>query len=179
MKTLQTERLILRDFEESDAADVFAYAQSANVGPAAGWPPHRDEEESLRIVRMFIQAGDVWALVDRATGKVIGSLGLHQDGKRDYPHAKMIGYVLSEAYWGQGLMPEAVKAVMQHAFEDLGVQILSAMYFPFNLKSRRVMEKCGMKYEGTLRMAMRVYSGEIYDEVCFSITRDEWLEQNK
>lgn len=178
MKTLETERLILRTFEESDAADVFAYAQNPNVGPPAGWPPHADIEESQRIIRMFIQADDCWAIVDRKTGHVIGSLGIHQDGKRNHPGARSIGYVLGEPHWGQGLMPEAVQAVLRFCFEEMGLKIISAFYFPFNTQSRRVMEKCGMKHEGTLRMCTRIFSGEIYDDVCYSITQEEWKALN-
>lgn len=174
MITLRTKRLILRAFEEADAPDVYAYARNEKVGPPAGWAPHLTMEDSLRFIRMTIQADDVWAVVSRESGRVVGSIGLHKDLRRNHVGARTIGYVLSEDHWGRGLMPEAVAAVMRHAFETLDVRIISAVYFPFNTKSRRVMEKCGMRYEGTLRMATQVYSGEIYDDVCLSITAEEW-----
>lgn len=177
MRTLTTERLTLRGFALDDAADVFAYAQNHRVGPAAGWPPHQDREESERIVRMFIQADDVWAIVLKETGRVIGSIGLHKDEKRNHPKCRAVGYVLSEAHWGKGLMPEAVRAVFRHGFEAMGLLVISAYHYPFNAQSHRVMEKCGMAYEGTLRLSAQVYTGEIYDDVCFSITREAFFGQ--
>lgn len=174
MKMIMTERLILRTFVEEDAEDVYAYAVNPKIGPPAGWPPHTDVEMSRSIVRRFIQADDVWALEDRETGRVIGSIGINQDRKRNLNTAYVIGYVLSELYWGRGLMKEAVRAVFRHAFEEMGAEILTAYHYPYNTQSRRVMEKCGMVYEGTLRMATRLYTGEIMDEACHSITKKEW-----
>lgn len=174
MKTLETERLILRAFDVADTEDVFAYARNPQVGPAAGWPPHASMEESGRIVRMFIQADDVWALVDKQSGRVIGSLGLQRDSKRNHDRCRVVGYAISQDYWGKGLVPEAVMAVLAHAFSDLHLEIVSVIHFPFNTQSKRVIEKCGFQYEGILRKATRVFSGEIYDDVCYSITREDW-----
>ncbi len=174
MKTLVTERLLLRAFDEKDAGDVFAYAQNPKVGPAAGWKPHESREESLEIVRMFIRQGEVWAIVDRATERVIGSIGLHRDTKRDYSRSRSVGYVLAEEYWGCGLAAEAVREVTRFAFDELGLDILSVVHFPFNAQSKRVIEKCGFRYEGTIRLATPVFSGDVHDDVCYSLTRAEF-----
>ena len=123
--------------------------------------------------------GEVWAIVNKDNLKVIGSIGLHKDRKRDTDNAKMIGYVLSQDYWGYGLVPEAVMELMQCAFEELNLNIISIYHFPFNEQSKRVIEKCGFKYEGTIRMASEIYNGSVYDEVCYSITKDEWLAEMK
>lgn len=172
-----TPRLILRGFEETDAAALFAYAQNPNIGPAAGWKPHADEAESLRIIRTFFMREDnrEWAITLREGGRLVGSIGVWPDGRRStVPGAMEIGYVLDEACWGQGLMPEAVRAVMAHAFGPLGATILSANHYPFNKQSGRVLQKCGMRHEGVLRMAATVYTGEVRDHVCYSITREEF-----
>lgn len=177
MKTLETERLILRAWQESDATDMFEFAKSPNVGPNAGWKPHDNIDESLEIIKSFISKDDVWAIVDKATLKVIGSLGLHNDDKRSQKiKSKMIGYVLSEDYWGQGLVTEAVKRVLNFAFGELDLSVVAVDHYPFNLRSKRVIEKCGFKYEGTLRQANMIYDGSIYDDVCYSITKDEWKD---
>lgn len=175
MITIETPRLLIRPFLETDTDDVFAYAQDPDVGPRAGWKPHENIDETARIVRMFIQDGDVWAIELRESGRVIGSIGLHRDSRRNHPSARMIGYVLAKPYWGRGLMPECVAAMLRHAFCTLDMLIVSAVYFPFNLQSRRVMEKCGMRHEGTLRLASRLFNGEYFDDVCYSITREEYF----
>lgn len=175
LTTLQTPRLTLRAFVPEDAGDVYDYAKNPNIGPPAGWPVHLTMDDSRKAVEVFIRAGNVWAVVLKETGRVIGSVGLQDDRRRTNPAARSIGYVIDERHWGRGLVPEAVSAVFRHAFEDLGVAIIGAVHYPFNTKSRRVMEKCGMRHEGTIRMATRRYDGQVFDDVCYSITRDEWL----
>lgn len=177
MKTLETERLVLRGFREGDAVAVYGYATNPNVGPAAGWAPHRSLEESRRIVRMFIQADNVWAIIDKARDRLVGSIGLQRDGKRSTDDARMLGYVLAEECWGKGFTTEAARRVVQYGFEEEGLALISAYHYPFNARSKRVIEKCGMSYEGTIRRASRLFSGEVYDDVCYSITRAEWKAQ--
>ncbi len=174
MITLETRRLVLRAFREADAPDVYAYAKNPKVGPPAGWKPHASPEESLAIVRSFIREDEVWAIVDKATGHVVGSIGLHKDDKRGNARSRMIGYVLAEPYWGRGLAVEAARAVMRFAFDTLSMDVLGIIHFPFNARSRRVIEKCGFRYEGTIRRATPVYTGEVYDDCCYSITREEY-----
>jgi putative acetyltransferase len=86
----------------------------------------------------------------------------------------MIGYVLAEPYWGRGYMTEAVERVLAHCFSELGLDLVSVYHFPFNNRSRRVIEKAGFVYEGTLRKASTIYDGSVYDDVCYSMTRDEY-----
>ena len=173
--TLATERLVLRQFDPGDAVDVFAYAQSPAVGPMAGWPPHRSIEESRAIVQHFVSCGDVWAIVEKKTGRVIGSIGLHADGKREVEGARMLGYVLGEAHWGQGYATEAAQAALRFAFEQKQCRVVSAYHFPNNSRSKRVIKKLGFAAEGTMRMASTLPDGTVTDEVCYSLTRDEYL----
>lgn len=174
METLETERLILRAWEPDDAEDLYEYASDPRVGPNAGWKPHESLEESTQIVRSFIEGGEVWALVLKQTGKVIGSVGLHHDVKRDRPDIRMVGYVLSPEWWGKGLMTEAVRRVIRFAFEEWKLSLVTCYHYTFNLRSKRVIEKCGFAYEGTLRRASRIYDGSVYDDCCYSITRAEF-----
>ncbi|MEG2703014.1 MAG: GNAT family N-acetyltransferase, partial [Clostridia bacterium] len=129
LPVLQTERLVLRGFDSSDAVDVFAYAQSPNVGPMAGWAAHASIEESRAVVEMFIHDGDVWAVVDKKTGRVIGSIGLHLDKQRAVVGARELGFALGEANWGQGFATEACKVVIAYAFEGLQCPVLSVGHF--------------------------------------------------
>lgn len=174
MKTLNTERLMLRKFQSSDLDDLYDYAKNPNVGPDAGWEPHVDKSVSKKILDMFIEEDEVWAIVNKASNKVIGSIGLHDDRKRNHAKAKMIGYVLSETHWGKGLITEAAKAIIKHAFEDMALELISVYHYPFNEGSKRVIEKCGFKYEGTLRQSSTIYNGNVYDDVCYSMTREAY-----
>ncbi|MGI5894567.1 MAG: GNAT family N-acetyltransferase [Candidatus Merdivicinus sp.] len=175
-KPLETERLLLRRFEIGDLHDFSEYAVSPEVGPAAGWKPHESVEESQKILDEFIAGEDVWAIVWKETGKVIGSIGLHEESKRS-PSAdtRMLGYVLSRDYWGRGIMTEAARRMIAYAFEECGLELLSVQHFSFNNRSRRVIEKCGFTYEGTLRRCCLRYDGEWLDECCYSMTRAEYF----
>ena len=179
MKTLETDRLLLRAWSIDDTEDFFEYAKNPNVGPNAGWEPHSDKEFTLKIIMAFIENGAVWAIVYKENGKVIGSLGLHTDKRREDVNAKMIGYVLSQEYWGRGLMTEAVNAAIQYAFEEMKLGLLSVCHYPFNTRSQKVIEKCGFQYEGTLRLASTRYDGAVLDDVCYSMTSEEYAAFNK
>jgi [ribosomal protein S5]-alanine N-acetyltransferase len=177
MKTLETERMILRPWRMEDLEDFYEYAENPNVGPNAGWEPHKDKEVSLKILQSFIKKDEVRAIFYKENGKVIGSLGVHNDKKREGIRAKMIGYVLSETYWGKGLMTEAVKDVIKHLFEEENIDVISCYHYPFNIQSKRVIEKCGFKYEGTLRLASEIFDKSIYDDVCYSITKGDFFNK--
>ena len=179
MQTISSERLILRPFTERDVNDLYRYAADPNVGPHAGWKPHESREESLEIIQMFLRDGNVWAIEQKNDHRVIGSLGLHDDKWRNYPDARMFGYVLASDCWGRGYMSEAVLRAMEHGFLDLSLRLLSVSHYTFNDRSRRVIEKCGFVYEGTLRQTFQRYDGEVFDEAIYSITKDEWLARRK
>ncbi|WP_139905055.1 GNAT family N-acetyltransferase [Clostridium thermarum] len=175
MKILETERMILRPWKIEDLEDFYEYAKNPNVGPYAGWEPHGNKEVTLRILQSFIEKDEVRAIVYRENGKVIGSIGTHVDRKRGEVKAKMIGYVLSEHYWGRGLMPEAVNRVIKYLFEEENLELISCYHFPFNFRSKKVIEKCNFKYEGILRKASQIYDGSIQDDVCYSITKEDYF----
>lgn len=177
MIELITERLLLRNWKLEDAIDVFEYAVDADVGPNAGWEPHKSIEDSLSIVEMFINKQEVWAVVSKGNNKVIGSIGLHQDERRPGINGKMIGYSLSKAFWGQGLMSEAVKRVIKYGFEEEKLDIISCNHFDGNSRSQRVIEKCDFKFEGILRCACKIYNGTVLDEWLYSIKKEEFFNR--
>lgn len=175
METLETERLILRKFYISDIDDFYEYSKNPNIGPNAGWKPHENKEESMTVLIGFIKSEEVWAIVNKENNKVIGSIGLHKDWKRELKNVKMIGYVLAESYWGKGYASEAVKRVIEFGFKELNLDLISVYHYPQNIRSNRVIEKSGFKYEGTLRQASVLYDGTVYDDVCYSITKEDYL----
>lgn len=148
---IDTPRCILRPWEETDLADFYEYASIEGVGEMAGWKHHRSMDESNDILQSFIAEKNVFALELKSNRKVIGSLGLHgswANGDERYKELKVkeIGYVLSKAYWGRGLMPEAVRAVIDYCFQTLGLDALTVGHFAQNLQSKRVIEKSGFTF---------------------------------
>lgn len=149
---IETPRLILRPWRESDLPDLYEYARVEGVGQMAGWLPHGSPEEYRAILDLFIRERKTLALEAKETGTVIGSLGLEE--REAIPEqartlcGREIGYVLSREYWGRGLMPEAVAAVSEYCFRVLGYDFLTCAHFTWNHRSRRVIEKCGFAYLG-------------------------------
>ena len=151
---LQTKRLILRDWQESDVEALYKYAQNPNIGPIAGWQPHTSIENSLEIIKTVLSAAETYAVVLKETGEAIGSVGIMTSRSKIHS-AEMtedegeIGYWIGEPFWGQGLIPEAVCELVRHAFEDLRLTAVWCGYYDGNEKSKRVQEKCGFVYHHT------------------------------
>ena len=147
---LQTERLTLRPWAAADAASLYAYASDPAVGPAAGWPPHRDEAESLRIIQTVFNGPACYAICvkDEAIGAIELKTGDRTD-MTDRADECELGYWLGRPFWGRGYMPEAVREILRHAFADLGMRTVWCGYYDGNEKSRRVQEKVGFVYHHT------------------------------
>lgn len=174
MQTLETERLILRPFTEDDAQALYAYASHPEVGPPAGWKPHESVEESREVIRTIFLPSDTLAVVRRADGRLIGSAGFVDRHRTELgTPSEEIGYSLARDCWGQGLIPEAVRAIIRHAFTQLDYQALWAAYYDGNRKSKRVMLKCGMTYRLS-RIEPVAQLNETRLAHYFAITRREW-----
>ncbi len=147
---LQTKRLLLRPWQESDAESLYKYAQNSNVGPIAGWQPHTSIENSREIIKDILSVNETYAVVLKKTREAIGSIGLmSSNGLHSAEMAENegeIGYWIGEPFWGQGLIPEAVRKLLRHAFEDLQLAAVWCGYYDGNEKSKRVQEKCGFVY---------------------------------
>lgn len=167
MKTLETEGLILREWQENDAADMFEFCKRSDIANA-GWKIHENIHESLEFIRSSIKYQESWAIVLKENGKVIGSIALFDINRHD--RYKEIEYVISEDYQNKGYATEAVKSVLKYAFTELDLLIVAVCYYQSNEKSKRVIEKCGFTYEGTLRK----YSRNLADSVRYSMTKEEW-----
>lgn len=148
-KTMRTARLVLRSFKLRDAADLYEYAQDDQVGPNAGWPPHQSEKESRGILRKSLMRTGTWAITLADTGKVIGSIGLHDTAvsRADTSgNALELGYALSRDHWGHGYVPEAAVAVLDYAFRYYFVDAVWCGYYAHNHRSARVCQKLGFTY---------------------------------
>ena len=150
-KIIETKRLILRAFTLEDLDDFYEYASVEGVGERAGWAHHKSKQESQEILERFIAEDKTFAICLKKDGKVIGSLGVEKYGLEESLTefngylGREIGYVLAKPYWGKGIMPEAVTAVIEYLFKEVGLDFLICGYYDFNAQSKRVQEKCGFK----------------------------------
>lgn len=160
---LTTPRLVLRPWRQSDLGDFFAYASVDGVGQMAGWLPHESKEETQTVLDSFIEHKKTFALQHR--DKVIGSLGVEFYKEEEFPEleslrGRSIGYVLNKDYWGQGLIPEAVAAVIRYLFEEEKLDFLLVSHYVWNNQSRRVIEKSGFQYLRTIQLQTRYNTTE-------------------
>lgn len=173
---LHTERLILRPFDESDAESVYGYAKDPDVGPIAGWPVHKSIENSREIIRDVLAVPETYAICLKPNNKAIGAVGLMvgNSNMELKENEGEIGYWLGKPFWGQGIMPEAVRELIRHAFEDLNVETLWCGYFDGNEKSKRCQEKCGFVYHHTNKDIHWKLMDDIRTEHITVLTKEEW-----
>ncbi len=179
IKKLETERLLLTPWtlDEADVKGLYEYAKNPNVGPNAGWSPHKSLEESKEIIETLFMPHRVWAIRRKEDGRLMGSIGLEPDKRREDVRSLELGYSLGEEYWGCGYMTEAAKAVMDYAFRELDIVIMAICTGPNNKRSQRVIEKCGFKFEGVQRKGYHIYDGTDRDNMVYSILKEEFLGQ--
>ena len=177
MSALETKRLLLRRWEESDAEDLFSYARDPEVRPMAGWPPHRSVEESREIIRNVLNGPETYAICLRGDGRAIGTIELKLAGHTDLTDREdecEMGYCLARPFWGRGIMPEAVCAMLRRAFEDLGMNKVWIGYYEGNDRSRRVQEKCGFRFQWRSENVDVPLMGEKRTGYVSLMTREEW-----
>ena len=179
---LQTERLILRGWEDSDAESCFTYAKDPDVGPIAGWPAHKDAAESLDVIRNVLRVPETYAVCLKEDGKAIGAISLKMKGHTDFTERDdecELGYWLGKPFWGRGIMPEAGREILRHAFEDLGMTKVWCAYYDGNLKSKRVQEKLGFRYQWTSEGVDVPLMHETRTGHVNAMTKEEWQAGNK
>ena len=143
---METKGICLRPWQDRDAETLFKYASDPDVGPRAGWPPHKSVEESLEIIRTVFNAEGMWAVIWKESGEAIGCVGFlpasASNLKIAEDHAE-VGYWIARPYWGKGICTEALQMVIDYCFNEKGFTTLWGDYFLSNPASGRVMEKCG------------------------------------
>ena len=176
-KTLETPRLILRRFQEGDGDFMYKnWASDPEVTKFLTWPTHPSVEVSRKINASWVASYEkpdyyLWAIVPKELGEPIGSISVVRMNEK--AESMEVGYAISRKYWGQGIMTEAFTAVIRYLFEEVGILRVSSRHDPNNPASGKVMQKCGLKYEGTLRQSDWNNQG-ICDTAHYSILRHEF-----
>lgn len=176
---IKTKRLILRPWLPDDAEALFEYAKDTRIGPICGWLPHTSVENSREIIEKLLMKDESYAVTLKEKDKVIGSISLMM--KKDVRHIDIkddegeIGYWLGVPFWGQGLIPEAVRALLERGFEEFNLSVIWCVYFDGNDKSKRVQEKCGFHYHHTLKDVYFPITNDTWTEHICCISKEEWL----
>lgn len=176
-KTLETERLILRKFRLSDAEDMFSnWASNSNVTKHLIWQPYKNIQDVKAYIKSCIEDYEKkdnynWIIEYKENGQAVGSISVVQ--VMEHTRCTVIGYCIGEDYWHKGITAEAFRRIIKFLFEEVGVNRIESTHDVNNPNSGRVMEKCGLKYEGTLRQAAVSNQG-IVDSVVRSILKSEW-----
>lgn len=179
---LKTERLILRPYTEADAADLFRYSADADVGPMCGWVPHRCVEDSLNVIKTVLSGPEAYALCLKSDNQAIGAIELmflRQDASIEKAKECELGFWIGKPFWGKGLIPEAAREMLRHAFEDLGIDIVICSYFEGNSQSKRVQEKLGFKYVRTIEGVQLVQLNQVRTSHISQMTKEQWRDLSK
>jgi RimJ/RimL family protein N-acetyltransferase len=174
---LTTERLLLRRFQPDDAEALFAILSDEDAMRFTGHGVAHsldDARERIREINARYARREAihWAVTLHGDDHVIGSCSLHRIDER-HRHAET-GYELHRAYWGRGIMPEAVAATLRYGFTELELRRIEAIIDDQNAQSKRLLLKLGFTYEGALRQRY-LHQGRFEDEYYYALLKDEWL----
>lgn len=177
---LETPRLLLRRFCEDDAQAVFDnWASDGEVTKYLRWNSHTDVGETAERVRLWVADYTAkvdyyyWAIVPRGEKCPVGGISIGSINRHD--ETAETGYCLGRAFWGRGYMTEALRAVLRFAFEQAGLNRVEAAHSVRNPASGRVMQKAGMRHEGTLRQGYRSTLG-FEDCELYAIVKNDFLQ---
>ncbi len=159
---METERILLRPWLEEDAEALYRHASDPEVGPRAGWSPHKSVDESRDIIRTLFANDHTWAIVQKESREPIGCICYYTPDESNIgigPNDAEVGYWVARPYWNRGIATEALQLLIDYCFRQRGFRTLWADYFPGNQASGRIMQKCGLKDTGQLNHCSRLAIG--------------------
>ena len=178
--TLTTERLVLRELCDADFEPAHRMFSDPRVMRYIGKPPHRNIEETREFLeknrsQFSLQQGLRWAITRRGDDRLIGSCG-HWRLLKEH-HRSEIGYDLLPAFWGQGVMTEAIRAILRFGFVEMALHSTEAQIDPDNDRSRGVLERLGFRQDGRLRENY-YFDGKYTDTAIFTLLGRDFLAAN-
>lgn len=176
---ITTERLILRKWNEADADSLFEYAKNPEVGPIAGWPPHKTTDESLEVIKNVFNGPECYAVCKKENNIALGAIELILNGRTDMTKRDdecELGYWIGQPFWGKGYIPEAARALLRHGFEDLGMTTVWCGYYDGNVKSKRIQEKLGFVFHHTCQNEPVPLLNEVRVSHTNVMTKARWKE---
>ncbi len=174
---LQTERLILRPWNDGDADTLYQLAKDPEVGPDCGWPPHKTLEVSQHVLKNMLMNSYTWAIVLKESGEVIGNISLMPFGTSSCAANDKegeIGFWLGRPYWGNGYMPEACKEVQRYGFIEKGLNRIWCAHHKKNHKSARVQEKCNFRFDHEVEKHYSTQLDKYFDSIVNVLSKEDW-----
>ena len=182
-KVLESERLLLRPYVLDDAQAMFDnWASRPENVTYVTWPPHESVDFTRQLLTEWVASYEKpdflhWVIAFKdQPDKVIGDISVIEINQS--AQACELGYILSQDYWGQGLMTEALQTVIAFLFQEVGINRITAAHATDNPASGCVMKKAGMKYEGTFRQAVNL-KGQLVDVAAYAILKSDFLDDKK
>ncbi len=170
---LETDRLILRGWQDADAASLFKYAKDKRIGLSAGWLPHRDIAYSRAVIRTILIRPESYAIcLKGGDNEPVGSIGL--TFRTESGTEAELGFWVGYPYWGNEIAPEAAREMIRHGFEDIGLERIYCGYFKGNDNSKKVQQKCGFKFDHVDDSLYIPMLDEVRVEYINVITNDMW-----
>lgn len=181
MKTIETERLLLREVKLEDAKSMFKnWASDSRVTEFLTWQPYTNVEDVREYISSILTRYKDenhyyhWHIELKEIGEPIGAIGAFHLNEKTM--SMSIGYCIGYNWWHKGIMAEAFNAVIQFLFEEVGLNRIEAVHDPDNPNYGRVMQKCGLVYECTSRKSGMSNRG-IIDEVHYAILKEDYLKR--
>lgn len=173
---LESDRLLLRPFSLADAEDVYLYASDELVTKYLTWPALKELSESLEVVKTYyLDKPGIFAIELKSESKCIGCIDLRLFNEHD---KASFGFVLNRYYWNKNYMTEALNLILDLSFSKLSLNRVDATHYVGNEGSGRVMQKCGMRYEGTGLQEVKI-KGTYFDVVHYAILKDQWMNPSQ
>ncbi|MBP3704348.1 MAG: GNAT family N-acetyltransferase [Clostridia bacterium] len=172
---IETERLLLRRWTQQDMNGFLRFAADPGVMMAAGARPVLTPEEARADLKRCMDDPYCFAITLKSTGEIVGKIKYQTDFRRLHVNSASVGYELARQYWGNGYMTEALRGMVRHAFDVMGMDIMGISHFTENERSRRVIERAGFYREGVSPRAFRRFDGMVFDEITYSLLREEYL----
>lgn len=159
---MQTDKIILRPWYETDAEALYKYASDPDVGARAGWPPHKSVEESREVIRTVFNTPTTWAIVLKETNEAIGAMGYMPECELNLPAREgepLVGYWVGKPYWNKGICTDALRLMLDHIRRETNYTSLISSHYVDNPASGRVMEKCGFLPTGGTVVDATLFAG--------------------
>jgi ribosomal-protein-alanine N-acetyltransferase len=172
---METKRLHIRKAKPTDFDDYIKMRNSEFVLKYNAMKVLKDEEVKQELLK-YSQSQEVLFLEEKALGKVIGAVFLQPDSLRYQVDAVMLSYYLNEEYAAKGYMSEALKAIIDHLFNEKKAEVVSARVFSDNIPSQKLLQKLGFVKEGCIRRCVKGYRDVVHDDMLFSILKEEYKQ---